>query len=40
MELRVGVIHGWDQVRKVFPTTLQEAAARMTAEGVFETVQG
>lgn len=40
MELRVGVIHGWDQVRKVFPTTLQEAAARMTVEGVFEGAQG
>jgi esterase/lipase superfamily enzyme len=40
MELRVGVIHGWDQIRKVFPTTFQEAAARMTAEGVFEGAQG
>jgi esterase/lipase superfamily enzyme len=35
MELRVGVIHGWDQVRKVFPTTFQVAAARMTDQGVF-----
>jgi hypothetical protein len=35
MELRVSVIHGWDQIRRVFPTTLQEAAARMTDEGVF-----
>lgn len=39
MELRVGVIHGWDQVRKVLPTTLQVAAARMTAEGVFADAQ-
>jgi esterase/lipase superfamily enzyme len=35
VQLRVGVIHGWDQIRKVFPTALQESAAQMTAAGVF-----